>query len=112
MEGMLLPVLLFGALGMMMFFGVRKQKRQAAELQKMQEAVQPGARIMTTSGLHGTITAIADDTIELEIAPGVRTTWARAAVRQVIVPVADEADLDEDPAIDVDEGESSQTDIG
>lgn len=123
MEGLLLPILMFGAIGLMMFFGARKQKRQRAEMQQMQDAVVPGARIMTTSGLHGTVTAVADDTIELEIAPGVRTTWVRAAVREVVVPAMDEsadtddAELESDAddtvdAVEVDEGENRQSDIG
>ena len=37
MQQMLLPVLMFALLGAMMFFGMRKQKRQVAEVQKMQE---------------------------------------------------------------------------
>lgn len=126
MDGFLLPVLMFAALGLMMYFGMRKQKRQAAETKKMQDAVVPGARIMTTSGLHGTITAVADDTIELEISPGVRTTWVRAAVRQVVVPAYDgelDGGFDDDFAEDadsadtlsddtVDEDEPRQSDVG
>ena len=111
MEGLLLPVLMFGALGLMMVFGMRKQKRQAAEVQRMQDSVVPGARIMTTSGLHGTVSAVADDTIELEIAPGVFTTWVRAAVRNVVVPVAtddDEAEAD----LSLDGDEPRQSDAG
>lgn len=96
MGDFLLPVLMFGALGLMMFFGMRKQKRQAAEAQKLQDSIAPGARIMTTSGLHGTVTAVADDTIELEIAPDVRTTWVRAGVRQVIVPAMTDDDTDDE----------------
>ena len=106
MQNLALPILMFAALGLMMFFGMRKQKRQAADAKRMQDTVVPGARIMTTSGLHGTVTAVADDTIELEIAPGVRTTWVRAAVREVVVPVTDES------AIEVDEDESSSSDVG
>jgi preprotein translocase subunit YajC len=114
MDGLLLPILMFGALGLMMVFGMRKQKRQAAETQKLQDSVVPGARIMTTSGLHGTVTAVADDTIELEIAPGVYTTWARAAVRQVIVPVPTEDDFASADEADAsrDGDESRQTDVG
>jgi preprotein translocase subunit YajC len=85
MNQMLLPIAMFVLLGAMMFFGMRKQKRQVAAAQQMQDSLIPGTRVMTTSGLHGTITAIADDTIELEVAPGVRTTWVRAAVREVVV---------------------------
>lgn len=96
MEQMLLPILMFGGLGAMMYFGMRKQKRQVAETKRMQESVVPGTRVMTTSGLHGTVTAVADDTIELEIAPEVRTTWVRAAVREVIVPGPTDETLDAD----------------
>jgi len=86
MDSMLLPILMFAALGALMYFSMRKQKRQAAQVKQMQETLVPGSRVMTTSGLHGTVTAVADDTIELEIAPGLRTTWVRAAVREVVVP--------------------------
>ena len=86
MESMLLPILMFAALGALMYFSMKKQKRQAAQVKQMQDSLIPGSRVMTTSGLHGTITAVADDTIELEVAPGMRTTWVRAAVREVVVP--------------------------
>ena len=77
MQQMLLPILMFAALGAMMFYGMRKQKRVAAATREMHDSLVPGARVMTTSGLHATITAVADDTIELEIAPGLRTTWIK-----------------------------------
>ncbi|GAA2013449.1 preprotein translocase subunit YajC [Nakamurella flavida] len=99
MEGLLLPVLLFAAFGFLMYSSVRKQKRQVAETRKMQDSLRIGARVMTTSGLHGEVTAVVDDTIELEIAPGVRTTWIRAAVREVIVP-GPETELDEVSSFD------------
>ena len=79
MEQMLLPILMFAGLGGLMYFSMKKQKRAAAATRQMHDSLVPGARVMTTSGLHGTVTAIADDTIELEIAPGLRTTWVRAA---------------------------------
>lgn len=59
----------------------------------------------TTSGLEATVVAIADETVELEIAPGVVTTWMKMAVRDRIVPDTDEdesendADADETPVI-------------
>jgi preprotein translocase subunit YajC len=86
MNQLLLPILMFAGLGGLMYFSMKKQKRVAAATKQMHDSLVPGARVMTTSGLHGTVTAIADDTIELEIAPGLRTTWVRAAVREVIVP--------------------------
>lgn len=106
MNQLLLPILMFAALGAMMFFGMRKQKRQVAEARAMQDALKPGTRVMTTSGLHATVTAVADDTIELEIAPGVYTTWVRAAVREVVVP----APVAEDELSSTDVEDSSAND--
>src|SRR6476660_7290238 len=106
MEQMLLPILMFAGLGGLMYFSMKKQKRAAAATRQMHDSLVPGARVMTTSGLHGTVTAIADDTIELEIAPGLRTTWVRAAVREIVVPGPSE-DL---VAIDADYGTSDYTD--
>lgn len=107
MEQMLLPILMFAGLGGLMYFSMKKQKRAAAATKTMHQSLVPGARVMTTSGLHGTVTAVADDTIELEIAPGLRTTWVRAAVREIVVPVpSDETlaiDADDANVIDADE---------
>lgn len=99
MEQMLLPILMFAGLGGLMYFSMKKQKRVAATTKQMHDSLVPGARVMTTSGLHGTVTAVADDTIELEIAPGLRTTWVRAAVREIVVP----GPSDETLAIDADD---------
>ena len=119
MEQMLLPILMFAGLGGLMYFSMKKQKRAAAATKQMHESLVVGARVMTTSGLHGTVTAIADDTIELEIAPGLRTTWVRAAVREVVVPgpsdesLAIDADYDDVDVIDaeeIDPTDSSVTD--
>ena len=62
-----------------------------------------GDQVQTTSGLHATIKRITDDTVDLEIANGVVTTWAKLAIRDRIEPEildtgADEVgDLADDP---------------
>ena len=55
----------------------------------------------TTSGLQATVVAITDDTVDLEISPGVVTTWMKLAIRDKILP-EDIEDLDEDLDEDVD----------
>jgi preprotein translocase subunit YajC len=91
----LLPLLLlFGLLGLMMFFMSRRQRRAVQQQQELQSSLAVGDRVMTTSGLYGTIIDISDEaTIDLEIAPGVETTWLRAAVREKVGP---EVDVDEE----------------
>ncbi len=95
MQNFALLILMFGAVGVMMVMGSRNKKKQAVKAQELQASIVPGTRVMTTSGLHATVTAVADDTIELEIAPGVYTTWIRAAVREIVVAAPDEDVYDE-----------------
>lgn len=85
-----------------LFLSARKQKRAFQEQQQLQSSLAPGDRVMTTSGLYATVVDAEDDTtIELEIAPGVVTTWVRAAVREKIKDQHEEeqdADVDEEEA--------------
>ena len=98
-------LLLFGLLAVMMFFMSRRQRRAQEQQAALQNSLAVGDRVMTTSGLYGTVADTDDDTtITLEIAPGVETEWLRAAVREKVGPV-DETDLVED-ADDVEEVET------
>ncbi|BBG01884.1 MULTISPECIES: preprotein translocase subunit YajC [Pseudonocardia] len=83
----LLPFLIILLLFVPLFLNGRKQRRQMAETQAMQQALEDGDVVVTTSGLRGTITdASYEDTIDLEIADGVVTTWLRAAIREKVDP--------------------------
>lgn len=94
-----LPLLI--VMGAFMFFASRRQKKAMQATIDLHNSLQIGDRIHTTSGLQGTITGIGDDYVDLEIAPGVVTTWMKLAVRDRIVD-----DVDEDDEDDVDFEES------
>jgi preprotein translocase subunit YajC len=101
-----LPLLII--LGAFMFFASRRQKKAMQATIDLQNSLQIGDLVHTTSGLHGTITGITDDNVDLEIAPGVVTTWMKLAVRdRVTDDIDDDIDLDED----VDAPESTATEI-
>jgi preprotein translocase subunit YajC len=95
MQNFTLLIMMFGLVAVMMVFSSRNKKKMAVKAQELQAAIVPGTRVMTTSGMHATVTAVADDTIELEIAPGVYTTWIRAAVREVVVAAPEDAEYDD-----------------
>jgi preprotein translocase subunit YajC len=98
----LIPLLLmFGLLGVMMYFMTRRQRRAQQQQSALQNSLEVGDRVMTTSGLYGTI-ADSDDatTVTLEIAPGVETEWLRAAVREKVGPVEEHVDTDDVEDID------------
>jgi len=73
----------------------------------MQAAVEPGVRVMTTSGIYGIVQDIESDSIVIEISEGVDVRFAKAAVMKV-VPHLDEADdLDAADAADGVDGDGT-----
>jgi preprotein translocase subunit YajC len=85
-----LPLLI--VMGAFMFFASRRQKKAMQATIDLHESLQIGDRVHTTSGMQATIAGLGDDTVDLEIAPGVITTWMKLAVRDRIEPDDDDAD--------------------
>jgi len=90
--------LLFPLLILLLFIPIflsgRRQRRQIQEMKNLQGALEPGDVVMTTSGLRATVVdASYEETVDLEIADGVITTWVRAAVKEKVVTSVD------DPAV-------------
>jgi preprotein translocase subunit YajC len=101
----LFPILLIAlAFVLLVVLPGRARARQAQGIQQMQRSLEVGTEVMTSSGLYGRIVRLGADDIDLEIAPGVVTTWALLAIREVKSPTfepapgeADEPDLLADP---------------
>ena len=102
-----LPLILI--LGAFMFFASRRQKKAMQATIDLHNSLKVGDRVHTTSGLQATIAGITDDNVDLEIAPGVVTTWMKLAVRDRIVDDLDDDDTDVDE--DVDTPESTATEL-
>jgi preprotein translocase subunit YajC len=99
-----MPVFLvyFALLAVAFFFLiVRPQRRQLAARRALIKAVEVGDEIITAGGIYGVVRSIDEeqDTMRVEIAPGVEMTLAREAVarRRDDTPPADSIDL-ADPA--------------
>jgi preprotein translocase subunit YajC len=94
---MFLPFLLI--MGGFMYFSSRRQRRAMQATIDLHESLRPGDRVHTTSGMEATVVALTDDTVDLEIAPGVVTTWMKLAIRDRILPDdPDDADESDDLA--------------
>ncbi len=65
------------------FLFVRPAQRRQREMGSMQRAVTVGDEVMLTSGIFGTVRALEDDKIALEVADGVTVRVTRAAIGQV-----------------------------
>ena len=81
-----LPLIII--MGAFMFFASRRQRKAMQATIDLHESLSVGDRVNTTSGMEGTITAITDDHVDLEIAPGVVTRWMKLAVRDRVEPEA------------------------
>jgi preprotein translocase subunit YajC len=77
----LMIVLLFGVMYFMM---IRPQQKRRREAEQMQASLGPGDEVVTIGGLYGTVTGVDDETVMLEIAPGVQTRYARPAIARVV----------------------------
>ena len=89
-------ILLALAVLLLFVLPARQRKRMAAQAQRLQESLSVGTPVMTTSGLHGTVAALGEKTIDIEIAPGVVVTFARPAILEVRKPAVDPVDTTED----------------
>ena len=82
----LFPLLLIAAFVVLVLLPTRARNRQVRHMQTMQANLTVGTEVMTSSGMYGRVVALWDEEVDLEVAPGVVTTWARLAIREVRAP--------------------------
>ncbi|HNW17321.1 MAG TPA: preprotein translocase subunit YajC [Sphingorhabdus lacus] len=65
------------------FFLIRPQQKRAKEHEAKINAVQKNDEVVTGGGLMGKVTKVADDHVEVEIAPNVRVKALKATLANV-----------------------------
>jgi len=78
------------------FLIIRPQQRRRKQTESVQRVLGPGDEIVTVAGLYGTIVEVDDQTVTLEVAPGVNNRYSRQAVAQVVTPA--DRPAEEEPA--------------
>ena len=68
----------------MYFLMIRPQQKRAKEHRAMVEALKKGDEVVTQGGLVGKVTAVRDQELEVEIAPGVKVRVIRATVTGLV----------------------------
>ena len=71
---------------------IRPARKRQQEAQRVQSSLAIGERVMLTSGIFGRVSALGDETLELEVAPGVVVTALRPAVARVVEQAASSAE--------------------
>jgi preprotein translocase subunit YajC len=72
------------------FLIIRPQRKRQQAMQKTMSELEPGTRVMLSSGLFGTVVSVGEKQIVLEISPGAELTVLKQAVARVVT------DADED----------------
>jgi preprotein translocase subunit YajC len=83
--------------GLMWVLLILPQQRRMKQHQAIVASLQPGDEVVTAGGVYGTITSVDEETLAVEVAPGVVLRVLRSAVSQRIAPY-DEVDEDDTAA--------------
>lgn len=82
-------ILFIAVIGAALYFlMIRPQQKRAKEQKAKMAALEPGARVMTISGIFGTIRHLGEKQAIIEVAPGVEFTIDKRAISTQ--PVEDE----------------------
>lgn len=81
MESGLSSLIFLGLLIAIFYFMlIRPQKKRMESHRQLVESVGPGDEIITMTGLYGTVRAIGDEDVEIEIAPGTTVRFLKSAI--------------------------------
>lgn len=65
------------------FVLIRPERAQRKKREEMLSKMSKGDKVMTTGGMYGTIAALSDKEVTLEIADGVRVKFVRQSIQEV-----------------------------
>ena len=105
---LLLMLVLFA--GAVYFLMIRPQQKRMREHQSQIDALQPGERVILTSGIFATLSHIADTQAIVELAPGVEVTILKQAIARVTKNDEEEFEFT-DEAEETPEGEESEESV-
>jgi len=63
---------------------IRPQQKRQKEVKSMLDAMKKGDRVITSSGIHGTITDIQDNVITVQIAENTQVRFEKVAISSVV----------------------------
>ncbi|HTO13961.1 MAG TPA: preprotein translocase subunit YajC [Candidatus Binatia bacterium] len=88
--GFIQMVLPFAAMFAILYFIVlRPQQRQKADRERMLGGLKKGDRVVTTSGMHGTVVGLNEHTVTLRVGDQVKLEFDRSAIGRVVEVTSD-----------------------
>ena len=97
------------------FLLIRPAQKKQKDQQQMVSALAAGSRVMTTSGVFGTIVHLGERQAVLEIAPGIEMTVLKQAIMRSVSPAEEEFEYEDDASAaetdPADEGAQPSVDV-
>jgi len=91
-------VVIFVVMIAAMYFLMIRPNRKAQQVQQqLLDSIQVGSRVMTGSGIFGTVRHLGDKQVVIEVSPGSDMTVLRQAIRSVVKPEDDEFEYSDEP---------------
>lgn len=75
------------------FLMIRPQRKRQQQQQSMLKTLEPGKRVMTSTGIYGTVVASGDRQLVLETSPGSRITVLKQAIARSVTEDDEDAEL-------------------
>ena len=76
--------LMVGMFAIMYFLIIRPQQKQRKDREALLAAVKKGDRVVTSSGLYGTVVGLSETTVTLKVADQVKLEFERSAVARIV----------------------------
>lgn len=89
---------------------IRPQRTRQKKAVEQRHQIEPGVEVVTTAGLIAHVVATDDETVTLEIAPGVHSRFLRQAVVRVVEPPGPEEPEPVEGATDTPNGDDTTPD--
>ncbi|MDX9790094.1 MAG: preprotein translocase subunit YajC [Candidatus Kapaibacterium sp.] len=78
---MLSMFIMFGLVIVIMYFMmIRPQQKRQKEHQSMLNSIKRGDKVVTTSGMHGTVSELDDKTMTVQVTDNVKIKFERSAI--------------------------------
>jgi preprotein translocase subunit YajC len=90
--GLVTTLIMFGMIFFIFYFMIiRPQQKRQKEREKLLNSLKKGDKVITAGGLHGTIIAIEDKTVIVQVADNVKVKVERGSISTVTREAAPEA---------------------
>jgi len=84
-SALLTQVVFFAAIFAIFYFLlIRPQQRQKRDRERMLSAIKKGDRVVTSSGIHGTVLGLNEHTVTLRVADQVKLEFDRGSIGRIL----------------------------